>query len=1149
MINSLNTSLRFKMIFVIVATILLTFALTAFAVLYPEIKKEREDFERTVELVQENKTLDLTATLKAIEKSVRLSEDFILKTLDDKRIEKDFAYEKEYMDRLEEEMIRFSRGTQDAVALYFRLEHDRFGDARGIFLTGNSKQGFIRVKNTSLLEYSPNDTEHVGWYYIPVWAKKPVWTNPYENKNINIVMMSYIIPIYKQGQLLGIVGMDINLATIKGIIDTVPLENMLCILIGSESNIIYTNTNHSLKPSVSQTADTDAIMDLISVNTSERHRHFTWEETEYFGQIKPLDNGMSLVTGIPTSSIKEFQIRILVILAVVLVLVLSLALLVNIYSAKKIISPVREMTDATFRLSRGELNTSLAYKSQNELGTLADNIRKMTGQMRDYFDYIREQTEKERKAKEEAIAESRNKSEFLASMYISLHEMDLNEDVFTEIHSRTDVAKTIGTSFKNARSTLRRVMENRVKDKGKPREDFMDFINFETLEERLKGKITIAHEFLSITGAWCRARFILMDRNEDGTLHHVLWAVEDISSERAERELLRSEAEKNAAANQAKSAFLANMSHEIRTPINAVLGMNEMILRESGDQSILEYAVNIKNAGSNLLEIVNEILDFSKIEAGKMEILPENYDISSLVFDLVNMLGARAKKKGLESIINADPTLPKTLYGDSVRIKQCVLNLLTNAVKYTKEGSVTFAINFEKIHDSTDKIMLTMSVKDTGIGIKDEDLEKLCSPFERIEEERNKTIEGTGLGMSIVTRLLSMMGTKLDIKSVYGKGSEFSFTLEQKVIDWTSVGDINEAYKKNAIKLAGYKEKLHAPKAHLLFVDDTEMNLEVIKGLLKKTGIKIDTALSGKETLKLITENTYDILFIDHRMPEMDGIETLHAMQSLEGNLCKDKPCIALTANAISGVRQMYLREGFTDYLSKPVAPEKLEELIRKYLPEDYIEEIDPAESQAQENQAEEEKSNAFIEKLKLIEDIDLDAALKNCVSEELLESSVKKYHADIESRATELQELYDSEDWKLYCTKVHGLKTTSRIIGAMSLSSQAEHLEHCADGGDIAEIREKHAPFMQEFLAFKEKLRPLMEEEEIPEKPEISESDFLEKLNKIGELVKDFDIDGLDSAIKELSQNSIPEKYAERFEKIRASVENVDFAALKTLI
>lgn len=608
--------------------------------------------------------------------------------------------------------------------------------------------------------------------------------------------------------------------------------------------------------------------------------------------------------------------------------------------------------------------------------------------------------------------------------------------------------------------------------------------------------------------------------------------------------MLRSEAEKNAAANQAKSAFLANMSHEIRTPINAVLGMDEMILRESEDQTILGYAANIKHAGSNLLEIVNEILDFSKIEAGKMEIIPENYDISSLVVDLVNMISERANNKNLEFNLAADPNLPKTLFGDSVRIKQCVLNLLTNAVKYTREGSVTFSVGFEKISGVSDKIRLSVSVKDTGIGIKNEDMEKLCSPFERIEEEKNKTIEGTGLGMSIVTRLLSMMGTKLEVKSVYGEGSEFSFNVEQSVVDWTSVGDINEAYKKNAIQMAGYKEKLHAPKAHLLFVDDTEMNLEVIKGLLKKTGIKIDTALSGKKTLELVKENVYDILFIDHRMPEMDGIETLHAMQALEENKCKGKPCIALTANAISGVKQMYLSEGFTDYLSKPVDPEKLENVIRKYLPQDYIEE----DSSENEENNSGEGDTAFIEKLKLVEEIEVTTALKNCASAELLESSLKKYVSDIDSRAEELQNLYESGDWKLYCTKIHGLKSTSRLIGALSLSAKAEYLEHCSDKEEVDEIHKKHKPFLEEFQALKEKLLPLLQEDS-GERTEISETEFLEKLNKIGDLVKDFDIDGLDSIIKELSQNAIPEKYTEKFEKIRTCVENVDFAGLKTLI
>ena len=365
---------------------------------------------------------------------------------------------------------------------------------------------------------------------------------------------------------------------------------------------------------------------------------------------------------------------------------------------------------------------------------------------------------------------------------------------------------------------------------------------------------------------------------------------------------------------QAKSAFLANMSHEIRTPINAVLGMDEMILRECEDKTILGYAANIRMAGTNLLSIINDILDFSKIEAGKMEIIPENYDISSVVVDLVNMIHERARGKDLEFILDASPALPKTLFGDSVRIKQCILNLLTNAVKYTHEGSVKLAISSEKAN-APNKILLKVTVIDTGIGIKEEDMQKMFSPFAHIEEEHNKTIEGTGLGMSIVMKMLGMMESRLEVKSVYGEGSEFSFAVEQEVVDWTEVGDINEAYKKSVEQIASYKEKLRAPKARLLFVDDTEMNLEVIKGLLKKTGIQLDTVLSGKEALEKVNQNAYDILFIDHRMPEMDGIQTLHAMQAMEENLSAGKPCVALTANALTGVKKMYIEEGFTDNL------------------------------------------------------------------------------------------------------------------------------------------------------------------------------------------------------------------------------------------
>ncbi len=408
-----------------------------------------------------------------------------------------------------------------------------------------------------------------------------------------------------------------------------------------------------------------------------------------------------------------------------------------------------------------------------------------------------------------------------------------------------------------------------------------------------------------------------------------------------EEQRLKEDLEVARRANEAKSSFLSNMSHEIRTPINAVLGLDEMILRESTDPRTLAYATDIKNSGKSLLSLVNDILDFSKIEAGKLEILPVEYELSSVINDLVNMIRIKAEEKGLELKIEVDPALPHLLYGDEVRLKQCVLNILTNAVKYTEKGSVTLRVGFARLSD--EEISLSYQVADTGIGIREEDLVKLYSPFERIEEVRNRTIEGTGLGMSIVKNLLAMMGTQLNVKSVYGEGSDFSFAVTQRVIKWEAIGNFAETYRRTAGKAGVYHEKLKAPDALILITDDTPMNLTVAKGLLKRTEIRVDTAVSGEETLEKIKETHYDAIFIDHRMPKMDGIETLHAMEGLPGSLNRDTPCIALTANAVSGAREMYLEAGFADYLSKPIDGEKLETMLIRYLPAEKVQ-LTPAE-------------------------------------------------------------------------------------------------------------------------------------------------------------------------------------------------------------
>ncbi len=386
-------------------------------------------------------------------------------------------------------------------------------------------------------------------------------------------------------------------------------------------------------------------------------------------------------------------------------------------------------------------------------------------------------------------------------------------------------------------------------------------------------------------------------------------------------------------ANKAKSKFLARMSHEIRTPINAVLGMDEMILRESHEKEILAYAADIRSAGKTLLSLINDILDFSKIEEGKMEIIPTQYELSSVINDLVNIVRYRAEKKGLKLNVDVEKHIPHLLYGDDIRIKQVAINLLTNAVKYTDKGFVCLTVDYSRVSDK--EIDLSFDISDTGVGLKPEDMEKLFSPFTRIDEKHHRTTEGTGLGMSIVQQLLELMGSQLQVKSVYGEGSDFSFTIRQKVISWEEVGNIFSHSEKEEQKHQEYKELFHAPEARILVVDDTEVNLAVVKNLLKKTQIPIDTAASGTEAIRKFKNNSYDIVFIDHMMPDMDGVETLTRMKELEG--ADSTTFIIFTANAVSGARQMYLNAGFEDYLSKPVDGRRLEEIILRYLPNDKV--------------------------------------------------------------------------------------------------------------------------------------------------------------------------------------------------------------------
>ena len=383
-------------------------------------------------------------------------------------------------------------------------------------------------------------------------------------------------------------------------------------------------------------------------------------------------------------------------------------------------------------------------------------------------------------------------------------------------------------------------------------------------------------------------------------------------------------------ANQAKSNFLANMSHEIRTPMNAIIGLDEMILRETQDPKVRRYALDIKSAGHTLLSIINDILDLSKIESGKMELVPVEYDFASVLNDIVNMTMKKAQEKGLEYEIDVDSDIPSVLYGDEIRIRQIILNITNNAIKYTNEGSVKLSVRFNK-----DESRLIVAVSDTGMGIKPEDVDKLFTSFQRLDETRNRKVEGTGLGLNITKQLTEIMGGTIKVDSTYGEGSTFTADMIQKVVDESPIGDFNEHLAAALSDNEDYKPRLIAPNARILIVDDNDMNLEVITELIRETRIRTFTAESGAECIELLKKEKYDLVFLDQMMPKMSGTQALRIIR--DEHLCDDTPIIVLTADAIVGARETYVREGFTDYLSKPVIYTELEEILYEHLDQGLI--------------------------------------------------------------------------------------------------------------------------------------------------------------------------------------------------------------------
>ncbi len=601
--------------------------------------------------------------------------------------------------------------------------------------------------------------------------------------------------------------------------------------------------------------------------------------------------------------------------------------------------------------------------------------------------------------------------------------------------------------------------------------------------------------------------------------------------------------------NRSQSRFFSSMSHEIRTPINFILGLNEVILRqEDASDEILKDAQNIQGAGKMLLATINDILDLSKLDAGSMDIVPVDYRISEMLEEIYNMAWLRANEKGLTLKVNADPAIPSRLFGDEVRIRQIIINLLNNAIKYTYRGSVELNIGFEQPYDN--RIRLLISVTDTGMGIKKEVIPQLFEVFKRVDQEKNRNIEGTGLGLSIVKQLVDLMEGEIRVDSEYGKGSTFSVSLLQGISDPAPLGVLTP--NEHKILRQQYSRVFTAPSASLLIVDDNEMNLEVEKKLIKDTLICVDTAANGNDALALTRRKRYDLIFMDHLMPGMDGIECYEKIRCQTDGMCRDVPVVIFTANAGSENIELYNRTGFDGYLMKPVSGRKLEETLLKYLPEDKINMGDgygdrpPKKEEATHIiQGNTGKGRSGYD---MPEGIDVAIGVENCGDEEGLFAALNIFYESIREESRRIREYYRSGDMGNYTIKVHALKSSARIVGAMQLSELAGKLEKAGKEHDTGYIREHHEEMMILYEEYGARLKSFFDKDK-GETVQADDGLISIMYEEIREAAQDMDIDRLEAAFKDMEGYKLPDSEAGKFAEVKKCYDGFDYDGIVALL